>query len=75
MDGAIFNSLCELIDAAKTRTTPYHPQGDGQVERLNKTLVKILRKLVSDHHRDWASFVPKAVLAYNSARVNRVYAV
>ena len=67
VDGAVFNSLCELIDAAKTRTTPYHPQGDGQVERLNKTLVKILRKLVSDHHRDWASLVPKAVLAYNSS--------
>ena len=59
--------LCELIDAAKTRTTPYHPQGDGQLERLNKSLVKILSKLISDHRCDWLHFVPKAVLAYNTS--------
>ena len=66
-DGAVFKGLCDLIDAAKTRTTPYHPQGDGQVERLNKSLVKILSKLISDHRRDWADCVPKAVLAYNTS--------
>ena len=67
VDGAVFKGLCNLTDAAKTRTTPYHPQGDGQVERLNKSLVKILCKLISDHRRDWADFVPKAVLAYNTS--------
>ena len=67
VDGAVFKGLCDLIEAAKTRTTPYHPQGDGQVERLNKSLVKILSKLISDHRRDWADFVPKAVLAYNTS--------
>ena len=67
MDGAVFKGLCDLVDAAKTRTTPYHPQGDGQVERLNKSLVKILCKLISDHRRDWTDFVPKVVLAYNTS--------
>ena len=65
MDGAVFKGLYDLIDAAKTRTTPYHPQGNGQVERLNKSVMKILSKLISDHRWDWADFVPKAVLAYN----------
>lgn len=36
------------------------------MERLNKSLVKILSKLISDHPRDWADFVPKAVFAYNT---------
>ena len=36
------------------------------MERLNKSLVKILCKLISDHRRDWADFVPKAGLAYNT---------
>ena len=50
----------------KIRTTPYHPQGDGQLE-LNKSLMKILSKLISDHRHDWLDFVPKAVLAYNTS--------
>ena len=45
VDEAVFNGLCDLIDAAKTRTTPYHPQGDGQVERLNKSLVKMFLQI------------------------------
>ena len=67
VDGAVFRGLCHLIDAAKTRTTPYHPQGDGQVERLNKSIVKILCKLIEERQRDWAAYVPKALLAYNSS--------
>ena len=67
VDGAVFKGMWDLIDAAKTRTTPHHPQGDGQVERLDKSLVKILSKLISDHRRDWADFVPEAVLAYNTS--------
>ena len=67
VDGGVFKGLCDLFEAAKTKTTPYHPQGDGQVERLNKSLVKILSKLISDHRRDWADFVPKAVLTYNTS--------
>ena len=68
VDGAVFSrGLCNLIDAEKTRTTPYHPQGDEQVERLNKCLVKILCKLISDYQRDWTDFVPKPVLAYNTS--------
>ena len=66
VEGAVFRGLCDLIDEAKTSTTPYHPQRDGQVERLNKSPVKILRKLISDYRRDWADFVPKVVLAYNT---------
>ena len=67
MEGAVFRGLCKLIDAEKTRTTPYHPQGDRQVERLNKSLVKILCKLISDYQRDWGDFVLKTVLAYNTS--------
>lgn len=67
VDGAVFRGLCNLIEAAKTRTTPYHPHGDGQVDRLNKSLAKILSKLISEHRRDEAGFLPKAVLAYNTS--------
>ena len=66
-DETVFRRLFDLIDEAKTRTTPYHLQGDGQMRRLNKSLVKILCKLISDYRRDWADFLTKAVLAYNTS--------
>ena len=66
-DGAVFRGLYDLIDEAKTRTTPYHLQGDRQMERLSKSLMKILCKLISDYRRDWADFLPKAVLTYNTS--------
>ena len=38
MDGAVFTGLCDLIDAAKTRTVPFHMQGDRQVESEMKRI-------------------------------------
>ncbi|KAJ0058862.1 hypothetical protein NL108_001090 [Boleophthalmus pectinirostris] len=35
------------------RTTPYHPQTDGLVERFNQTLKWMLRKFVLDTRKDW----------------------
>ena len=34
--------LCILFGSHKTRTTPYHPESDGMVERFNRTLLMML---------------------------------
>ena len=44
--GALMRNLCERLGVHQIRTTPYHPQSNGSVERLHGTLVPILRKLV-----------------------------
>ena len=49
-----------------TRTTPYHPQSDVMVERMNRTLKDILSKLVNDQQNDWNIWIPQALLAYRS---------
>ena len=40
-------------------TSPYHPQGNGQVESKNKTLENILTKTVAYHRQDWAQKLPE----------------
>lgn len=34
-------------------TTPYYPQGNDQAEASNKTILKILKKIVNDTGHDW----------------------
>ena len=36
-ESKLFAEMFDLLHVDKTRTTPYHPQSDGMVERFNKT--------------------------------------
>ncbi|CAK1601323.1 unnamed protein product [Parnassius mnemosyne] len=51
----------------KTRTTSYHPQSDGMVERFNQTLERYLAKVVKKRQRDWDSHIQPFLLSYRSA--------
>lgn len=48
-------------------STPYHPQTNGIVERINGTLMVKVRASLQDHpHRKWTTLLPKIVADYNN---------
>ena len=49
----LFERMCELFEIDKSRTTPFHPQSDGMVERYNRTLQQMLAMFVNQHKDDW----------------------
>ena len=63
----VFQEMCSLLGIRKTRTTPLHPQSDGMVERMNRTLEAQLSKFVDEHQRDWDHYVPFLMMALRSA--------
>ena len=63
----VIQSLCKQLGIQRTQSSPYHPQGNGQVERLNRTLEAMLSKMVKENQRDWDRHLPKALFAYRTA--------
>ena len=67
-ESKVIRHLCKAGGIKKTRTTPYHPMGNGQVERFNQTLLRMLGTLDNSKKSDWKSYVPSLVHAYNATR-------
>ena len=56
--------LYKLLHIHSIRTSPYHPQTDGLVERFNQTLKNMLRKVVAKEGKDWDKLLPYLLFAY-----------
>ena len=55
--------LYELLGVRSIRTSVYHPQTDGLVERFNKTLKNMIRKFVHDDSRNWDKWLDPLLFA------------
>jgi transposase InsO family protein len=63
----LMNSILRIMGIARTRTTPYRPQSDGQVERFNRTLIKMLKSFVDSPQSDqWDDLLPLLTSAYRA---------
>ena len=63
----LLKEICDIFQIKKARTTPYHPQCDGQVERFNRTLLHMLATTLKGHPFDWEDHLAKVCMAYNTS--------
>ena len=64
---AFFRSLGQALDMKIHFTSGYHPEGDGQTERLNQTLEQYLRIFCNYQQDNWSDLLPLAEFTYNNA--------
>ncbi len=58
----LLSELCNLWGVMKTRTTPYHPQANGVVERGNRTIGDSIRCLLnSGIDKEWDLVLPQVM--------------
>ena len=62
----LMEKLMEEYKIKHIKSTPYHPQANGQVESTNKVIEAIITKTVHLHRRDWAERLPEALWAYRT---------
>ena len=63
----VWTHLCEMWPMAKKMSTGFHPQTDGQTERMNRTMQQMLRNYVSPDQSDWDELLAPCEFAYNNA--------
>jgi len=67
-ESRLVTELCKITGVHRTRTTPFHPRSDGQTERMNRTLLQMLRTTASDHPRDWPGKLHTVMAAYRMTK-------
>ena len=60
--------VCSSLGTNKKFSTIYHPETNGMVERMNRTLKEMVRKCVNTNQKNWDEVLPWVTMAYNSAR-------
>lgn len=56
----------EMLRIKPNLSTAFHPQSDGQTERVNQSLEAHLRHFCNDLQNDWVDLLPLAEFAHNS---------
>jgi len=65
-ESTLLHNTLEVFGVTKSHTTAYRPQGDGMVERFNRSLLQLLRAYVEKEH-EWERYLPLVLFAYRTA--------
>jgi transposase InsO family protein len=58
--GHFWRTLWKKMGTNLSFSSAYHPQTDGQMEVVNRSLGDLLRNLVAEHHSQWDNILPQA---------------
>lgn len=67
-ESRLIKELLGMLGIRKSRTSPYHPQGDAQPERFNRTLLSMLGTLDPAKRSRWSQSISGLVHAYNCTK-------
>lgn len=65
-ESKLFGQLCHLLEIRKTRTSPRHPECNGQTERFNKTLIPMIRSYIKGEQQNWDLHLAILTSAYRA---------
>jgi hypothetical protein len=63
-----WSELWKLCGTSLNKSTAYHPQSDGQTERMNRLMEEILRNYVSNYGDDWDQHLTGVEIAINTTK-------
>lgn len=62
-----WKTVTHLLGAERWMSTAFHPQSDGQTERMNKSMEEVLRHYVSFNQSNWDEHIQIAAFAINNS--------
>lgn len=62
----IFAQMSKLLEIKHIKTTRYHPQSNGGIERYHRTLGQYVRAYAQKQSSDWHKYVPYFSFSYNT---------
>ncbi|MBW0560090.1 hypothetical protein O181_099805 [Austropuccinia psidii MF-1] len=64
---SFWTNLCQQLKISRDLSAAYHPETDGQTERVNQILEQYLLMYVCYHQDDWNTWLPLAEFSYNNS--------
>jgi len=63
--GELWGEMCKRFQIKRAMSTAFHPQTDGQTERVHRTVEQILRNYIQEDETEWINLLPAVELGYN----------